>query len=218
MAASGRENGAVIGVVLAGEDESVHAALGTALAAEPDIDVLGAARDGARVPDLVARLRPDVVVMDVRMRAVAGIAAAPGAPRVLVRTAFGNDGAVYEALRAGATGFVLEQAPPAEVVAAVRAVARGDALLFPAAVRDLVATRGRAGARCRRDLGDRALAVLRAVARGLCDAEIAAELGLDAAAVRAEVAHLLDALGAPDRPQAVIAAYECGLIDPRRPL
>jgi DNA-binding NarL/FixJ family response regulator len=215
----------MIGLLLVDDEEPVRAGLRAALAAEPDIAVLGEAADGAEVPALVGRLRPDVVLLDVRLPAADGRTAArqllalPEPPKVLVLTAFGNDGYVYDALRAGATGFLLERAGRAEIVHAVRTVARGESLLFPAAVRDLVATRGRRRADGLRgaELTPRETAVLRRVARGLSDVEIARELALGEAAVRAHVGDVLAKLGARDRTRAVLAAYEAGLLDPCHP-
>jgi DNA-binding NarL/FixJ family response regulator len=215
----------VIGVLVVDDEELVRTGLKAILDAEPDIEVLGEASDGAEVPGLVRRLEPDVVLMDVRMPAVDGIAAtrhlvSSGGPRVLVLTTFGNDGCVYDALRAGATGFLLKRARPAEIVQAVRTVAEGESLLFPAAVRDLVATRGRGGGDALRGAGltEREGEVLRWMARGLSNAEIARELVVGIETVKTHVGNVLAKVGARDRTQAVVAAYESGFIDPRRPV
>jgi DNA-binding NarL/FixJ family response regulator len=217
----------MIKLLLVDDEELVRAGLRTILGAEPDITVVGEASDGADVPGLVRRFAPDVVLMDVRMQAVDGIAATrhlvttlPNPPRVLVLTTFGNDGHVYDALQAGATGFLLKRARPAEVVQAVRTVAGGDSLLFPAAVRDLVATRGRMGGDALRSAGltEREGEVLRWVARGLSNAEIARALMVGVETVKTHVGNVLAKLGARDRTQAVVAAYESGFIDPRRPV
>jgi DNA-binding NarL/FixJ family response regulator len=216
----------VIGVLLVDDEELVRTGLRAILDAEPDMRVLGEAGDGSEVPGLVRRLRPDVVLMDVRMPDVDGIAttrhlttALSDPPRVLVLTTFGNDGHVYDALRAGATGFLLKRARPAEIVRAVRTVAGGESLLFPAAVRDLVATRGRPGGDALRGAGltEREGEVLRWVARGLSNAEIARELVVGVETVKTHVGNVLAKLGARDRTQAVVAAYESGFIDPNRP-
>jgi DNA-binding NarL/FixJ family response regulator len=216
----------MIGLLLVDDEELVRAGLRTILDAETDLDVLGEASDGAAVPGLVQRLRPDVVLMDVRMPAVDGITATrhlvrtmAEPPRVLVLTTFGNDGHVYEALQAGATGFLLKRARPAEIVQAVRTVARGESLLFPAAVRDLVATQGRPGGGALRSSGltEREGEVLRWMARGLSNAEIARELVVGVETVKTHVGNVLAKVGARDRTQAVVAAYESGFIDPRRP-
>jgi DNA-binding NarL/FixJ family response regulator len=217
---------AVIGLLVVDDEELVRTGLRTILDAEPDIEVLGEAADGAEVPGLVRRLRPDVVLMDVRMPAVDGISATrhlvqamPDPPRVLVLTTFGNDGYVYDALQAGATGFLLKRARPAEIVQAVRTVARGESLLFPAAVRDLIATQGRARGDGLRSAGltEREGEVLRCIARGLSNAEIARELVVGVETVKTHVGNVLAKIGARDRTQAVVAAYESGFIDPRRP-
>ncbi|MGI5129416.1 response regulator transcription factor [Pseudonocardia sp. CA-107938] len=216
----------VIRVLLVDDDELVRAGLRVILDAEPDIEVVGEAGDGSEAPGLVRSLTPDVVLMDVRMPAVDGISATrhlvrsfPEPPRVLVLTTFGNDGYVYDALQAGATGFLLKRARPAEIAQAVRTVAVGDSLLFPAAVRDLIAVQGRVGADglAKAGLTEREGEVLRAVARGLSNAEIARELVVGVETVKTHVGNVLAKLGARDRTQAVIAAYESGFIDPRRP-
>lgn len=216
----------MIGLLLVDDEELVRAGLRVILDAEPDLEVRGEASDGSEVPGLVRRLEPDVVLMDVRMRDVDGIAATRHLvttmvrpPRVLVLTTFGNDGYVYDALQAGATGFLLKRARPAEIVQAVRTVAAGESLLFPAAVRDLVATRGRCGGDALRGAGltDREGVVLRWVARGLSNAEIARELVVGVETVKTHVGNVLAKLGARDRTQAVVAAYESGFIDPHRP-
>jgi DNA-binding NarL/FixJ family response regulator len=221
-------NGRAIRVLLVDDEELVRAGLRTILDAERDIEVLGEASDGAEVPGLVRRLEPDVVLMDVRMPKVDGITAtrhlveSRGAdrPRVLVLTTFGNDGYVYDALQAGATGFLLKRARPAEIVRAVRTVAEGESLLFPAAVRELVATLGRCGGDALRAAGlsEREGAVLRLMARGLSNAEIARELVVGVETVKSDVVNVLAKVGARDRTQAVVAAYESGFIDPRRPV
>ncbi|WP_433558856.1 response regulator [Pseudonocardia xinjiangensis] len=217
----------MIRLLLVDDEDLVRTGLRAILDAEPDITVVGEAADGAEVPGLVGGLAPDVVLMDVRMFAVDGIAAPrhlvtslPQPPRVLVLTTFGNDGDVYDALQAGAAGFLLKRARPAEIVQAVRIVARGESLLFPAAVRDLVATRGRAGGDALRGVGltEREGEVLRWMARGLSNAEIARELAVGVETVQVQVGALLAKLGARDRTQAVVAAYESGFIDPRRPV
>jgi DNA-binding NarL/FixJ family response regulator len=213
-------------VLLVDDDELVRAGLRVILGVEPDIEVVGEAGDGAEVPGLVRSLIPDVVLMDVRMPAVDGISATrhlvrtfADPPRVLVLTTFGNDGHVYDALQAGATGFLLKRARPAEIAQAVRTIAAGDSLLFPAAVRDLMAVQGRgAGDRlAAAGLTEREGEVLRAVARGLTNSEIARELVVGVETVKTHVGNVLAKLGARDRTQAVIAAYESGFIDPRRP-
>jgi DNA-binding NarL/FixJ family response regulator len=211
-------------VLLVDDDELIRIGLRAIIDAQPDLQVVGEAGDGAEVPPLVARLRPDVVLMDVRMPAIDGIqatrhllATVAQPPRVLVITTFENDEYVYEALLAGASGFLLKRARPSDVVAAIRVVAQGDSLLFPAAVRRLVAAQGRGGTgdRLRRArLTDREAEVLRLMAAGLSNVEIAAELVVGVETVKTHVGNVLSKLGARDRTQAVIVAYESGFITP----
>jgi DNA-binding NarL/FixJ family response regulator len=212
-----------IGVLIVDDEELIRVGLRAIIDAQPDLTVLGEAADGAEVPPLVARLRPDVVLMDVRMPAIDGIqatrrlvAGSPSAPRILVITTFENDEYVYEALRAGASGFLLKRARPAEVVQAVRVVARGDSLLFPAAVRRLVGAYGRRAGDLlhRAGLTDREAAVLRLMAAGMSNQEVAAELTVGVETVKTHVGNVLAKLGARDRTQAVIAAYESGFVAP----
>ncbi|WP_035861740.1 response regulator [Cryptosporangium arvum] len=209
-------------VLLVDDEELVRMGLRAVLDAQPDLRVVGEAADGAEVPPLVARLRPDVVLMDVRMPAVDGIqatrqlmASGDSPPRVLVITTFENDDYVYAALRAGASGFVLKRARPAQLVDAVRVVARGDSLLFPAAIRRLAGAYG-VGAALLADarLTARELDVLRRMAAGRSNAEIAGDLVLSVETVKTHVGNVLGKLGARDRTQAVIVAYESGLITP----
>jgi DNA-binding NarL/FixJ family response regulator len=213
-----------IRVAIVDDEELIRVGLRAIIDAQPDLTVVGEAADGAEVPPLVARHRPDVLLMDVRMPAIDGIqatehllATSADPPRILVVTTFENDEYVYQALRAGAHGFLLKRARPADVVEAVRVVARGDSLLFPAAVRRLLAAhrRGPAGDRLRRArLTDREGDVLRLMATGLSNAEIAGELVLGVETVKTHVGNLLGKLGARDRTQAVIAAYEAGFVTP----
>ncbi|MBP2369246.1 response regulator transcription factor [Pseudonocardia parietis] len=214
------------GVLLVDDEELIRAGLRAVLDADPGLTVLGEAADGAEVPGLVARLRPDVVLMDVRMPAVDGITATrelvrrPDPPRVLVLTTFGHDRYVYDALRAGATGFLLKRTPPREIVRAVHTVAAGESLLFPAAVRELVAGFAPPGGDRleRAGLTAREGEVLRSMARGLSNAEIAAELYLGVETVKTHVAGVLAKTGCRDRTQAVVAAYTSGFVDPRFPV
>jgi len=212
-------------VVLVDDEPLVRAGLRVILDAEPDLTVVGEAGDGSEVPQVVAQARPDVVLMDVRMPRVDGIAATravvgagrPGAPapRVLVLTTFENDDHVLDALHAGAQGFLLKRARPEEVADAVRLVARGDSLLFPDAVRRLVAARGSdAAGDALRDarLTEREGEVLRLMAAGLSNAEIAGELYLGVETVRTHVGNVLAKLGVRDRTQAVVRAYESGFV------
>ncbi|MET7301700.1 response regulator transcription factor [Embleya sp. NPDC005575] len=209
-----------IRILLVDDDELVRAGLRAILGAQPDLEVVGEADDGAGVLSLVRSLRPDVVAMDVRMPRVDGIQATRDLlahldqpPKILIITTFENDEYVYEALRVGAHGFLLKRARPAEITGAVRALATGDSLLFPAKLRALVERHGKAAhgdAVARANLTDREADVLRAMARGLNNAEIAAELFLGTETVKSHVSALLGKLGARDRTQAVIAAYESG--------
>jgi DNA-binding NarL/FixJ family response regulator len=211
-------------VLIADDDELIRVGLRAIIDAEADLEVIGEAADGAEVQPLVLRRRPDVVLMDVRMPAVDGIqatrhllATVRDPPRVLVVTTFENDDYVYDALRAGASGFLLKRARPAEVVEAIRVVARGESLLFPAALRRLVTGRGGglAGDRLRgAGLTDREAEVLRLMAAGLSNSEIAAELVVGVETVKTHVGNVLTKLSARDRTQAVIAAYESGFITP----
>ncbi|MBV1937195.1 response regulator transcription factor [Streptomyces sp. Qhu-G9] len=215
-------------VLLVDDEPLVRAGLRAVLEAQPDIEVVGEAADGAAVIPLVRRLRPDVVAMDVRMPLMDGIEATRAVlrtvdrpPKILVVTTFENDEYVYEALRAGADGFLLKRARPAEIVHAVRLVAEGESLLFPASVRQLAAEfgdgDGNPAARAaleRAALTDREAEVLRLMTRGLSNAEIATRLVVGTETVKSHVSAVLAKLGARDRTQAVIAAYESGFVAP----
>ncbi|MEU8622250.1 response regulator transcription factor [Streptomyces sp. NPDC048623] len=214
-----------ISVLLVDDEELVRAGMSAILGNSPDITVVGEASDGCEVVPLVRRLRPDVVVMDVRMPRVDGItatrellAAVPEPPRVLVITTFEHDDYVYEALKEGASGFLLKRSRPAEIVRAVRTVATGDSVLFPAALRTLVAGRPRRdsrGALSRAQLTEREAEVLRLMAQGMSNAEIAEELFLGVQTVKTHVSSTLAKVGARDRTQAVVIAYESGFIEVR---
>jgi DNA-binding NarL/FixJ family response regulator len=215
-------------VLLVDDEPLVRAGLRAVLEAQPDIEVIGEAADGAAVIPLVRQLRPDVVAMDVRMPLMDGIEATRAVlrtvdepPKILVVTTFENDEYVYEALRAGADGFLLKRARPSEIVHAVRLVAEGESLLFPASVRQLAAAygdgNGNRAARAameRARLTEREAEVLRLMARGLSNAEIAARLIVGTETVKSHVSAVLAKLGARDRTQAVIAAYESGFVAP----
>ncbi|MGW3401215.1 response regulator [Streptomyces zhihengii] len=203
----------------------VRTALRVILEAEEGLEVAGEAATGAEAVTVVRETRPDVVLMDVRMPEVDGIraterilASMADPPRIVVVTTFENDAYVYEALRAGAAGFLLKRAAAEELVRAVRLVAASDSLLFPAAVRSLAAEYGRRQAPApawAARLTDREAEVLRLMARGLTNAEIAARMGVGPATAKTHVAAVLAKTGARDRTQAVIAAYESGFIAPR---
>lgn len=189
------------------------------------IQVVGEAGDGVEAVDMARRLRPSVVLMDIRMPRLDGIEAtrrlvsADGdAMRVLILTTFGLDDYVYEALRAGASGFMLKDAPPEELLAAVEIVGRGDALIAPAVTRSVIeefVRRSPAASEPRPELDDltpREREVLELIARGLSNAEIAERLVVSDGTVKTHVAHLLAKLRLRDRVQAVILAYESGLV------
>ncbi|PXY19107.1 response regulator transcription factor [Prauserella muralis] len=213
-----------IGVLLVDDEQLVRTGLRTILESEPDLAVVGEAADGTEVPGLVSRTRPEVVLMDVRMPTVDGIRATEhlmstmdAPPKVVVVTTFENDDYVYDALRAGASGFLLKRSRPEEIVAAVRTVTAGDSLLFPAAIRRLAARhgtgRGPGGLR-EAGLTEREEQVLRLMTTGMSNVEIAGELFLGVETVKTHVGNLLAKLGARDRTQAVIRAYESGFVSP----
>ncbi|MFE3541632.1 response regulator [Nocardia sp. NPDC059177] len=211
-----------ISVLLVDDEPLARAGLRTILDAQEGITVVGEAADGVSVLGEVKRLRPDVVAMDVRMPLLDGIEATravlraiPDPPKILIITTFENDDYVYEALRAGADGFLLKRARPAEIANAVRTVAQGDSVLFPAAVRSLAAGRRNDSARAileRADLTQREMAVLRLMTKGLSNAEIAADLYVGSETVKTHVSSILAKFGARDRTQAVIVAYESGFV------
>jgi DNA-binding NarL/FixJ family response regulator len=215
-----------LGVLLVDDERLIRAGLAAIINAEPDLTVVGEAGDGAEVPGQVSRLRPDVILMDVRMPRMDGIRATrhilesvPEPPRIIVVTTFENDEHVYEALRAGAHGFLLKRTRPEEILQAIRMVVHGDTLLFPAAIRALAAEHGAAkggtsGARWHERLTEREGDVLRLMARGRSNAEIAAELFVSPQTVKTHVGNILAKLQARDRTQAVILAYETGYIRP----
>jgi DNA-binding NarL/FixJ family response regulator len=212
-------------VLIADDQELVRTGFRMILKAEPDIDIVGEAADGAEAVELARRLRADVVLMDIRMPVVDGLEAtrrllaASGDTRVLILTTFDLNEYVYEALRAGASGFLLKDAPAAQLVTAVRVVARGEALLAPSITRRLIAEFARRPPlndkpERMQELTARELEVLRLVARGLSNAEIANELFVSDATVKTHVARILMKLDLRDRVQAVVAAYESGLVQP----
>ena len=197
------------------------------LKAEPDIEVVGEAGDGARAIEEVRRLEPDVVLMDVRMPELDGIEAtrrllANGAvkTKVVMLTTFDMDEYVYDALHAGASGFLLKDVPPEHLIDGIRAVANGDALLAPSITRRLIEEFVRCGpARTEpppglAELTTRELEVLQLISRGLSNAEIAQSLFVSETTVKTHVAHVLMKLNLRDRVQAVVLAYESGLVQP----
>jgi DNA-binding NarL/FixJ family response regulator len=213
-----------IRVLVADDQELVRGGFALILDAQPDIAVVGEAADGAEAIAAAGRLRPDVVLMDVRMPNVDGIQAtaricAASDTRVLVLTTFDLDEYVYDALRAGASGFLLKDMRRDDLVNAVRVVAGGEALLAPTVTRRLIADVVSRAAPRRVDdrlatLTGRETETLKAVARGLSNAEIAAELFVTEHTVKTHVSNLLTKLGLRDRVQAVVTAYESGLIRP----
>ena len=214
-----------IRLLLADDQELVRTGFRLILNAEPDLDVAGEAGDGSQAVNEAARLRPDVVLMDVRMPGVDGIEATrrlgkltPNPPRVLMLTTFDLDQYVYDALRAGASGFLLKDAPAAQLIDAIRVVAAGDALLAPTVTRRMIAEFARrplpADEPALAELTGRELEVLKLVARGRSNAEIAKQLYISDATVKTHVKRVLAKLSLRDRVQAVVLAYETGLVQP----
>ncbi|MFI2199270.1 response regulator [Streptomyces sp. NPDC020192] len=212
-----------IRIVLADDERMVRTALRAILSAEPGLEVAGEATTGAEAVSAVRELRPDVVLMDVRMPEVDGIRATEQIvatmaepPRIVVVTTFENDSYVYDALRAGAAGFLLKRSDADTLVQAVRLVARTDSLLFPSAVRALAAGHARrapAPPAWVSRLTGRESEVLRHMAAGLTNAETARRMDVGPATVKSHVAAVLAKTGTRDRTQAVIAAYEAGFLN-----
>ena len=211
-------------VLLADDQDLVRAGFRMILETQPDVEVVGEAGDGVEAVAATRRLQPDVVLMDIRMpnldglQATRQVVAARSGSRVVILTTFDLDEYVYQALTAGASGFLLKNAPPERLIDAVRVVAAGDALLAPSITRQVIEQFARlpppGGTDALVGLTDRERQVLQLVARGLSNAEIAAELFVSDATVKSHVAHLLAKLQLRDRVQAVVLAYESGLVRP----
>jgi DNA-binding NarL/FixJ family response regulator len=216
----------MIRTVVADDQALVRAGFRAILEAEADVEVVGEAGDGAEALEVCRRVQPDVVLMDVQMPGLDGIEATrrltalPDAPRVLVLTTFDLNEYVYDAMRAGASGFLLKDVPRDQLVAGVRLAAEGEALLAPAVTRRLIeqfVRRPPPSTGVPEQLGAlsaRELDVARLVARGLANAEIAHELFLSVATVKSHVASILTKLDLRDRIQIVVLAYESGLVEP----
>jgi DNA-binding NarL/FixJ family response regulator len=215
-----------IRVLIVDDQALVRAGFRMILEAQPDIEVVGEAGDGSAAIDAVRTLRPDVVLMDIRMPGVDGIEATrrlseAGVPgKIVILTTYDLDEYVFDALAAGASGFLLKHVPPEELVRGVRAAASGEALLAPSITKRLIEEFARQRAPVRasgtdlKTLTDRELEVLKLLGRGLSNPEIAKELKVGEATVKTHVAHVLGKLELRDRVQAVIFAYEIGLIKP----
>ncbi|MFD7237112.1 response regulator [Streptomyces syringium] len=220
-----------IKVIIVDDQAMVRAGFAALLAAQSDIDVVGDAPDGRQGVEVSRRTHPDVVLMDVRMPEMDGLEAArrlldpptgvTHRPKVLMLTTFDVDDYVYEALRAGASGFLLKDAPPADLISAVRVVAAGEALLAPSVTRRLIADFAKQRPAPRKNpalrlggLTPRETEVLELIARGLSNQEIASSLILAEQTVKTHIGRVLAKLGLRDRAQAVIYAYESGLVAP----
>jgi DNA-binding NarL/FixJ family response regulator len=216
-----------LGVLIADDQALMRAGFRMILEAEPDLEVVGEAADGREAVAEAARLRPDVVLMDVRMPEMDGIEASRrllhgnGDTKVVMLTTFDMDEYVFEALRAGASGFLVKDVPPEQLVAAIRSVASGDSLLAPSVTRRLIQEFVRRPPDALRTpppelarLTAREVEVLRLMARGRTNAEIATKFFVSEATVKTHVAHVLAKLGVRDRVQAVVFAYESGLVLP----
>ena len=216
-----------IRVLVADDQSMVRAGFRMLLANEPDIEVVAEASNGLEAIHQAARFQPSVVLMDIRMPELDGLEAtrrliaADQAAKILILTTFDLDEYVYEALRSGASGFVLKDDPPEQLLAAIRVVAAGDALLSPAITKRVIAQFTQiprsAPPRGLDELTDRELDVFRLIARGLSNPEIARELYISETTVKTHITHILQKLNLRDRVQAVVLAYETGLLDDARP-
>lgn len=217
-------------ILLVDDQALVRGGFRSILEKQPDLEVVGEAGDGVEGLRLVAETRPDLVLVDIRMPRLDGLAvtrrlmAAPDPPRVVVLTTFDADAYVYEALRAGATGFLLKDISPEQLVAACRTAVSGEAMLSPSITRQLVEAFIQAPApigdglpEVLRDLTDREVDVLREMATGASNADISHRLYLAETTVKTHVARIFAKLGLRDRVQAVVLAYECGLVRPSGP-
>jgi DNA-binding NarL/FixJ family response regulator len=215
----------VIRLLIADDQAMVRSGLRMVLESEPDLEVVGEAQNGQEAVRMALRERPDVVLMDVRMPVMDGLEATrhitEGQPdaKVIVLTTFDIDDYVYGALRAGASGFLLKDAQADDLVAAIRVVAGGDALLAPSVTRRVIerfahSPEPNQAVTGLSDLTEREIEVLRLVARGLSNTEIARDLFVSEATVKTHVSHILTKLGLRDRVQAVVAAYDSGLVTP----
>ena len=216
-----------IRVLVADDQSMVRAGFRMLLSGEPDIEVVAEASNGLEAVDKVARFRPDIALMDIRMPELDGleatrrILAADDDARVLILTTFDLDEYVYEALRAGASGFVLKDEPPEQLIAAIRTVAGGAALLSPTITKRVIEQFARipqpAPRRELDELTERELDVFRLIARGLSNAEIGRELYISDTTVKTHITHILQKLDLRDRVQAVVLAYETGLFEADAP-
>lgn len=220
---TGPDTSAAVTLLIADDDEVTRSGLRMLLGAQPGIAVVGEAADGIEAVEQARKLQPDVVLMDVRMPRRNGIEAtrqllaeSAGPPKVVVITTFENDGHVTAALGAGAAGFVLKRLPVPQIAEAVRVVAAGEAILFPAALRRMVTARpmGSAEALPKAALTEREEEVLRLMATGLSNPEIARSLTVSLETVKTHVGNVLAKLGAQNRTHAVVIAYESGLVVP----